>query len=114
VVEWLTLLLVFGRPQVQILAQRPAILTEVFVHSLSSSSECWDSTLQLGNDCFLSTHHSFIGHYIVLVTEKSSLNKLQIKNTCKNLKSQTHNHVFRVQELYGPVTSEVVSGFGDF
>jgi hypothetical protein len=30
VVEWVTLLLLYGRPQVQILVQAPAILTEVF------------------------------------------------------------------------------------
>jgi hypothetical protein len=36
VAEWLTLLLIFGRSQVQNKAQRPAILNEVF-HGFSQS-----------------------------------------------------------------------------
>jgi hypothetical protein len=44
--------------------------------------------LKLGHDCFLQnplrchafTYHPFTWHYIVLVTEKSSLNKLQTNN----------------------------------
>lgn len=41
----------FKRPYFEILAQRPAILYEVF---LSPTSKCWDSTSKLGHDRFIS------------------------------------------------------------
>jgi hypothetical protein len=76
---------VFGRYWVQISARGPATLIEVYVGFLSTSSQMSDSTLHLATTASFNTlsnssftYHTFIRH-LVWVTEKASLNKLQIQ-----------------------------------
>jgi hypothetical protein len=61
---------------------------EIFVVFLSPPGNGWDSTLKLRHDRFLPHplqfiihHHPLIPRYIVWVTEKRSLNKLQTNCT---------------------------------
>jgi hypothetical protein len=74
---------VFGRSRVKISALRPAILTEVFMVSSVPPGKYRDRTSKLGHYRFLPNlfqfiihYHPIIRRYIVLITEKSSLNKL--------------------------------------
>jgi hypothetical protein len=61
-VEWLTLMLHIRQAQVQISAQRPAILTDFLWFSSVSPGECWDSPLKLGHNRFLLNSFQFIIH----------------------------------------------------
>jgi hypothetical protein len=61
-VEWYHSCFVSGRSRLQISARIPDILTDVFVIFLSPPSECRDSTLKLGHDCFLPNTFKFIVH----------------------------------------------------
>jgi hypothetical protein len=88
VVEWFTFLLYFREAIFKISVRRPAISTEDFRVSSQSLQE--NSVILSGirprplpSKLFTkssSNYYPFILRYIVWVTEKESLNKLQIKN----------------------------------
>jgi hypothetical protein len=92
VVEWLTLLLCIQEVPGSNLNPETGYPDWGFSwFSSIPTGECQDSALKLGHDCFLLNPFQFIIHlsqyfmqyYIVWVTEKVSLNKLQIPKILK-------------------------------
>jgi hypothetical protein len=66
-------------------SRKPATLTDFLWFYSFPPCECLDGTLKLGHGCSLYilpissfAYHPFIWRYLVWVTEKASLNKLQI------------------------------------